>query len=84
MLPNSAFFVGWGVAAILLILLIFILVKVNRVSRYFYTPELRNGSGNKYPPISKDWKPARAMPPMPPMPKSHKPHYRGRNYGRHG
>lgn len=80
MLPNSVLLAVWGVNAILLI---FILVKINHVTRYFYTPEQRKGPGTKYPPIpmdSKGWGPARATPPIP---KSHKPHHRRRSYGRH-
>lgn len=77
MLTNSILFAVWGVNVVLLI---FILVKLNRVTRYFYTPEQRKGPGAKYPPIPNGWGPAHAAPPIP---KSHKPHHRRRSYGRH-
>lgn len=77
MLSTSVLFAVWGVNVVLLI---FILVKLNRVTRYFYTPEQRKGPGTKYPPIPKDWRPAHTTPPIP---KSHKPHHRRRSYGRH-
>lgn len=77
MLQNSVLLAVWGVNAILLV---FILVKLSRVTRYFYTPEQRKGPGAKYPPMPKDWQSGRTMPPRP---KSHKPHHHRRSYGSH-
>lgn len=77
MLPTSVLFAVWGANVVLLI---FILVKINRVTRYFYTPEQRKGPDTKYPPIPKDWRPAHTALPIP---KSHKSHHLRRSYGRH-